>query len=808
MGNTKVVVKAVEQKPEEEQLTMTAAVKGVKTIEVSFNKAIASPDAVKVTVKKGTAARDCKATVDGSKITLAMDAKLTKGTYTVSVEGVDTTAMTADVVVEKDETLTSFWIGDYIVAKSLTETTTASIKYAALNQYEEKMSTSDVTVTCSFGKIDDQKPSTYATATAEGTITVKDIPDILAIIGTKGTVVIVGDMGVTSTKEVSYNSFSKATTAEVLGTYHKNSATVKSITEGDDPSDYELLFSMKDQYGYEVSADDANTAASITTSLNGGLTNVTVNLADEKSYQTRTVDGKDYIAVPLKAIDARKKAFAGDATLTIVNNLHGLLVNQPLTVAKNVVIKSVNITADNGLYEGQENELHYEITDADGKNVTSYAVLSNSDIIQFSTNTLGLRWERNADGTAKLVSEIPDGYVDKSNPKSDKNTKITSITTQANYVAGGNLLVNTFTFTVNEKRVAKSVSGIAADTTLATAKGGDTLTIKSKKFILADQYSGSVKDGESAFVNTIFDGAAAAAGTSVVCDNKGGAFDAINIDVANKKIVATPSAVTAGTATVYLKFRSAADVKDGKNAAPASSSNYDAKFYLSVYDTDGVDVSTLSIKSINDNFAVTEANAKNSAWVLGKTVVIAKVGGVETVIPSSQYAVVKNENNEFNGEDVSKGVNTKTAKLTIQVTTWDAANTAISTQISKEYVVSKEAAKLYKVTGTNASAATNGAITLVNGAATLDSSDFINMFTYKNQFNEDVTDPTAITKDTVTYSVKLIQKEETGAYKLYNDGLNSAKITFTKAGTYKIKVFATTPDGSTKDFTYVANVGK
>ena len=789
---------------------MTAAVKGVKTIEVSFNKAIASPDAVKVTVKKGTAARDCKATVDGSKITLAMDAKLTKGTYTVSVEGVDTAAMTADVVVEKDETLTSFWIGDYIVAKSLTETTTASIKYAALNQYEEKMSTSDVTVTCSFGKIDDQKPSTYATATAEGTITVKEIPDILAILGTKGTVVIVGDMGVTSTKEVSYNSFSKATTAEVLGTYHKNSATVKSITEGDDPSDYELLFSMKDQYGYEVSADDANTAASITTSLNGGLTNVTVNLADEKSYQTRTVDGKDYIAVPLKAIDASKKAFAGDATLTIVNNLHGLLVNQPLTVAKNVVIKSVNITADNGLYEGQENELHYEITDADGKNVTSYAVLSNSDIIKFSTNTLNLRWERNADGTAKLVSEIPDEYVDKSNPKSDKNTKITSITTQANYVAGGNLLVNTFTFTVNEKRVAKSVSGIAADTTLATAKSGDTLTIESKKFILADQYSGSVKDGESAFVNTIFDatkGAATAAGTSVACDNKGGAFKDINIDVANKKIVATPSAVTAGTATVYLKFRSAADVKDGKNAAPASSSNYDAKFYLSVYDTDGVDVSTLSIKSINDNFAVTEANAKDSAWVLGKTVVIAKVGGVETVIPSSQYAVVKNENNEFNGEDASKGVSTKTAKLTIQVTTWDAANTAISTQISKEYVVSKEDPKLYKVTGTNASAATKGAISLAT-KDTLSASDFVNMFTYKNQFNENVTNPTAIKNDTVTYSVKLIQKDETGAYKLYNDGLNSAKITFTKTGTYKIKVFATTPDGSTKDFTYVAVVGK
>ena len=145
--------------------------------------------------------------------------------------------------------------------------------------------------------------------------------------------------------------------------------------------------------------------------------------------------------------------------------------------------------------------------------------------------------------------------------------------------------------------------------------------------------------------------------------------------------------------------------------------------------------------------------------------------------------------------------------MTIQVTTWDAANTAISTQISKEYVVSKEDPKLYKVTGTNASAATNGAISLAT-KDTLSASDFVNMFTYKNQFNEDVTDPTAIKNDTVTYSVKLIQKDETGAYKLYNDGLNSAKITFTKAGTYKIKVFATTPDGTTKDFTYTAYVSE
>ena len=55
--------------------------------------------------------------------------------------------------------------------------------------------------------------------------------------------------------------------------------------------------------------------------------------------------------------------------------------------------------------------------------------------------------------------------------------------------------------------------------------------------ILADQYSNAVKDGESA----------------------------------------TPSALTAGTETVYLKFRSQDDVTKGKNSEVASATNYDAK---------------------------------------------------------------------------------------------------------------------------------------------------------------------------------------------------------------------------------------
>ncbi len=95
--------------------------------------------------------------------------------------------------------------------------------------------------------------------------------------------------------------------------------------------------------------------------------------------------------------------------------------------------------------------------------------------------------------------------------------------------------------------------------------------------ILADQYSNTVKDGESAFVNTIYDRSATGVGTSVAVDNTGRAFSTIHVDATNKKIIATPSALTAGTETVYLKFRSQDDVTNGKNSEVASATNYDAK---------------------------------------------------------------------------------------------------------------------------------------------------------------------------------------------------------------------------------------
>ena len=783
------VVKA-EKKPVEEAYKINSATAtGVKTITVELNKAVA--DATKITkvdVKKGTAARESKFTVDGSKIVIAMDAKLTAGAYNVTIEGLEATALTADVTVEKDETLTSFEIADYIVAESNKATTNGIIRYAALNQYGEKMVSSEPTVTCSFGQATVDKA---ATATAEGKIKVTNIPSMLAIVGTKGTVVLVSnDTGISATKEISYNVAATPSTVEIAGTYHKNSATLKSIVEGDTISDYELLLTAKDQYGYDVSAEDFK---DVTATLAGGLTNLNIQMVNDKpKYDLRTLNGVDYIAVSLTGATSTgeiKKAQAGDATLSMVNPYKGLLITTTISVAKNVVLKSLNITADNGVYENQDNVLTYEAIDAEGKSVTGYAELSS--LLNLEQTNKKVRLEKNADGTAKMIYNPGKGIVPVQTT-TDKASIPQVITITANSVIGGDYLVKTFSFTVYQERFAKGVIGVAADQATSISSKGKALEIPSTKIVLADQYSNKLVDGDAAFNKKIFDTTApqGTSGTAIYVATNGVVTSEITAD---NKIKLTPSQV--GTATVYLKY------SNGDKDVVASTTNYDARFTVSVFDTANVDTTTLEIKSINEGFTVHSTNDEDPLTDTTKITVVAKVGGTETIIPSSQYVIVKNENWKFTSDDAAKNIDTKTAKVTIQVTTWDSNNNDISTQISKEYQVSKADPKVYKVTKANKPEDMTVAKNTTMGAV-----NFKGNFEFKDQYNNEMNAPTDAEAKSVAYKIELISATDKTGYTISANNLNSAQIEFTEKGTYVLKITATTPDGSSKDYQFTVTV--
>ncbi len=819
----KVVVKTVEPVVVPQSI-VKAEVTGVKTVTLTMANDVASvASPVAITVKKNTSDRPCKATADGKTITLAMDAKLTQGAYTVSITGLEDTALTAEFNVEKDETLTSFSVSDYLVAQDVDTTTVGSIKFAALNQYGEKMNASDPTVTCSFGKVtNNNKPSKSASATAEGVITVEDINAVLAIPGTKGVVTLVGDMGVTATKEISYNTFAKATKAEVVGIYNKNTAALTTLKEDDKASDYELLLKVIDQYDSEMSQSDFANKQKLRVTISGGLTGLSVDKeSNDSAFSTRTYDGNDYIAVNLAATSS--KILAGDATLIVTGNYSGMLINDKITVAKNVVVKSANITADNGIYWGQENTLNYEFIDQDGNAITDYVTLVENCGVTFSNGDGYLRFERQDDGKAKLIADLtnPTG-TEPSQSNTDKASKPFIVTCYANSQTGGEYLVKTFSLTVNESRVAKGVTGVKDDVTLAiSAKNTKkNLTIKSTDIVLADQYSNPLKDDEKAFNKTMVAASAAASitsGTSVFV--KQNATPSFNVAVVDNKIVATPTAVV-GNATVYLKYKYTTDTTKQTNPV-ASDRNYDAKFVLTAYDTKSVDVSTLFIDSIKDGCDVTSGAADKMD--VDDIVVKAKVGGVNTVIPADQYVITDKGAYNWTNEELSKGVETKKATLKIQVTTWDASNTPISTELTKEYTVSRAKSKLFKVDSTvvdtvgvaiSGNVISGNSLTLASPVV-IKGTDFVKQFKFKDQYGLGANTVANLKADTsklvggdldtgsVTYKITVLSSGNKDAYEISHNGTNQARIVIVEKRYCKFKVTVTAPDGSSKSVTYV-----
>ena len=167
----------------------------------------------------------------------------------------------------------------------------------------------------------------------------------------------------------------------------------------------------------------------------------------------------------------------------------------------------------------------------------------------------------------------------------------------------------------------------------------------------------------------------------------------------------------------------------------------------------------------------------------------------------SQYVIVKNENYKFTKEDESKGIDTKTAKVTIQVTTWDSNNNDISTQISKEYQVSKADSKVYKVTKANKPRDMTVAKNTTMGAV-----DFKGNFEFKDQYNNEMNAPTDAEAKSVAYKIELISATDKTGYTISANNLNSAQIEFTEKGTYVLKITATTPDGSSKDYQFTVRV--
>ncbi|MGN0337368.1 MAG: hypothetical protein ACI4EE_07745 [Lachnospiraceae bacterium] len=776
---TKVVVKEVVTK----QSIVSAEVTGAKTITLTMAKDVASVESpVAITLKKGTNTKEQKATADGKTIKIVTDTKLTAGDYAISIKGLETEELTATVNVAKNETLTTYEIGKELIAKSRTETTTGYIYYKALNQYGEMMTANAPSPTVSFSN--EAKVIKTATADEEGKIEVTNINTALAIIGTKGTAVLVDStLGVNNTGEVTYTSNATASKVEIVGVYDTVHSKFSDLIAHTNAANYYLLMSFEDQFGHKMNSKDDIQTSVIDNGINvaGGITKVEKN--DVKEF---TVDGKAYIALTFK----QQTMQAGEITLTIVNNEKGLLATEKLVVVDDVILASFTANADNGVYNKQENEMSYEAVDTNGNTVTDYATLSRLVDLKNAPN---MRFVRQKDGSAKLIYE-PNASITSNKTQTAYTTE--SKTFMLNDTTSTNYKVATQLYTVNEERFIKRGYGLKAGTSTQVAVGR-TLDIGYDKFVYEDQYANKVADGDHNYTKTVTTQGAAnpvsSASVYVVSDA------GMTVTFASGKMsfkANSPSAV----ATVYVKYHTSIQT-DAAFKAEAATDAYDFKFTVNAVSTDQADVAGVKLVSIFDGYEeqVGQGSAKSESAIKASDINVTVVqGGVETRIPDQQITIDKISDASITADDLAKNpkVESKTAKVEFTVTTFDNNNNPTYTKMSGTWTVSVKASKVYKLRGTadldvNLSAAPDKIVT---------AGSLVTAFTFKDQYGKDMTGVTATTNGAadVKYSAVVLNSTDV---KVYSHDSNNIKIDCNgvAAGTkVSVEITATSPDGTSK----------
>lgn len=449
----------------------SAEIKGVKTIVVNFNKAVDKAKAT-VAVKKGSASpsiSETKWAEDAKSVTITMGSKISEGTYDVSVSGLTETALTTSLTA-KDEVITSIEIVGTNLVADADDSSKATISFKTLNQYGERMSISTPNVTSSFGKA---AVTTDCTATKTGVITITDIPTTLQVLTTSGSVTVVDTTkGINATATVTYSAPATAKTMTIAGLYNVSKDKFQDITKGDNVSDYVVLAEVTDQYGNAINA--AGLAGKVKENLVAGG-----NVKGVGTWADKTVEGKDYVALPLVG----DKATTGTFYFTFVNPNAGLLANTSFDVKAGTVIKTLNISANDTIYEDQDNELYFEAVDTEGNTVTKYDDLKG--LIKFSKDEV--KFVKKADGTAKLVYK-PANTLDAIYKVGEKNHTVGTFVAYVNENTSTSYQVKSLTFTVYQKRIAKEVTGLKNGTSTAVATNG-TLDLELKNIIVEDQYS-------------------------------------------------------------------------------------------------------------------------------------------------------------------------------------------------------------------------------------------------------------------------------------------------------------------------------
>lgn len=298
-------------------------------------------------------------------------------------------------------------------------------------------------------------------------------------------VIVVSLLDTTSGKNATANLTlsTEAYAAEMKfeGVYNVDGKTLTEDTNFDNDPFYVLL-SAKDQYGNKYNDyKQIQENRDLYVTIMGGLTALTKGIGP--NFIVLNKDGVDYLAYPLTWMGTMTPS-AGTASIQVLSAGGGTCSGE-IEVGTGARVDSITVSQNGVIVAGEENELSYTALDANGKEITAYKQLRNV-VINGGSNDYKLTFERNADGSAKLVLDATNATVRKD------QTAMQSFTFQTL-----NHKFSTALLTISENARPVAIDGLRGIDTSISNKTS-VVDIKVKNLQIEDQYGRILPDSQVA----------------------------------------------------------------------------------------------------------------------------------------------------------------------------------------------------------------------------------------------------------------------------------------------------------------------
>lgn len=497
MRNTKVVVKAVEEKPVDTfEMTSLAATKA-NELTATFATAVASSGAVTIKVNKAGSTTAITGTTkwsdDLTSVVFAASANLTAGTYEMTAtDSADATKTTSKTAIVENEKVAQIVILNDTALTDPKNKKKAFIYYDVKNQYGESVREStSITWTVSSDtnpKID--KAAGKITATRSD----KEYTygELLYVTG------VYAKTGVTEQKQLTIGMEQSLDTVKTVG-FVKNTdknTILDKLPANFQSGEYVMLYETLDQNENPIDAYDKNISDNNVTFISDNVLLLKNEFKDGKVY---TIKGIEYSSVSVEPGQYVDKG--GEVNITAISNKTGKKNIMNYVIGGTAILKSVVLSQPAEVVaDGESHAIPFVATDMEGNQITNYeSIVRTTNTLTLNASEGELVVYEKADGTAGITWTDDAIGWDKSTTHDEVDRSIALTTV----VVGGNS--DNLILQVSDKArpvAVKSATLKSGATTAIVENDNDTLNLADFSFV--DQYGRTMGDEYSNVHNSSY----------------------------------------------------------------------------------------------------------------------------------------------------------------------------------------------------------------------------------------------------------------------------------------------------------------